>query len=75
MAVPVAVVLTGLRVWPDKLAVKLICCANAGIDIIDMDNIQRETIGREDSRLTQDFKSRAAPIVSLLETFKTTLYA
>lgn len=46
LAVPVAVVLTGgVRLWPDKLAVKLICCANTGIDIIDMDNIQRETIG------------------------------
>ncbi|MGA9744271.1 MAG: hypothetical protein WBQ16_06615, partial [Nitrososphaeraceae archaeon] len=46
LAVPVAVVLTGgVILWPDKLAVKLICCANTGIDIRDMDNIQRETIG------------------------------
>jgi hypothetical protein len=50
LAVPVAVVLTGgVRLWPDKLAVNLICCANTGIDIRDMDddmdNIQRETIG------------------------------
>lgn len=46
LAVPVAAVLTGgVILWPDKLAVKLICCANTGVDIIDMDNIQRETIG------------------------------
>ena len=34
LAVPVAAVLTdGERVWPDKLATKLDCCANPGIDI------------------------------------------
>lgn len=34
LAVPVAAVLTdGERVLPDKLATKLDCCANPGIDI------------------------------------------
>lgn len=34
LAVPVAAVLTdGERVLPDKLATKLDCCANTGIDI------------------------------------------
>jgi hypothetical protein len=34
LAVPVAgVLIDGERFWPDKLAVKLGCCANVGIDI------------------------------------------
>lgn len=34
LAVPVAgVLIDGERVWPDKLAVKLGCCANVGIDV------------------------------------------
>ena len=46
LATPVALVMTGGdKLWPDKLAVKLICCANTGIDIIDMDKIQMDTIG------------------------------
>ena len=46
LAMPVALVLTGGdKLWLDKLAVKLICCANTGINIIDMDKIQRDAIG------------------------------
>ena len=34
LAVPVAgVLIDGERVWPDKLAVKVGCCANVGIDV------------------------------------------
>lgn len=40
LAVPVAAVLTdGDRDWPDRLAMKVDCCANAGIDIVINDRI------------------------------------
>ena len=46
LAVPVAVVLTvGDIAWPDKLAMKLLCCANAGIDINDKTNILSDITG------------------------------
>ena len=46
LAVPVAVVLTvGDIAWPDKLAMKLLCCANAGIDINDKTNISSDITG------------------------------
>lgn len=46
MAVPVATVLTkGDKVPPDKLALKLICCANAGIDINDTTKILSDING------------------------------
>jgi hypothetical protein len=67
LAVPVAVVLTGgVRLWPDKLALKLICCASTGIVIIG-------TIIFRGKLLGCIFQSGAAPIVSFLETFKTIL--
>ena len=45
-AIPVAAVLTGGdRVLPDKLATKLVCCANTGVDINDMAKIQSDIIG------------------------------
>jgi hypothetical protein len=46
LAVPVAVVLTvGDTAWPDKLAMKLVCCANAGIDINDRTKILTDRTG------------------------------
>jgi len=46
LAVPVAVVLTvGDIAWPDKLAMKLVCCAKAGIDINDRTNILTDITG------------------------------
>ena len=46
LAVPVAVVLTvGDIAWPDKLAMKLLRCANAGIDINDKTNIPSDITG------------------------------
>lgn len=45
--VPAAVVLTvGDIAWPDKLAMKLVCCcAKAGIDISDRTNILTDMTG------------------------------
>jgi hypothetical protein len=46
LAVPVALVLTvGDISWPDKLAMNLVCCANAGIDINDRTNILIDRTG------------------------------
>jgi hypothetical protein len=46
LAVPVAAVLTvGDIAWPDKIAMKLVCCAKAGIDINDRTNILTDMTG------------------------------
>ena len=46
LAVPVAVVLTvGDITWPDKLDMKLVCCAKAGIDINVRTNILTDITG------------------------------
>ena len=46
LAVPVAIVLTvGDIAWPDKLAMKLVCCAKADIDINDRTNILTDIRG------------------------------
>ena len=66
LAVPVAVVLTvGDIAWPDKLAMKLLCCANAGIDINDKTNIP--------SDITGVFLPIGNLIVSISETFHSTI--